>query len=308
MRFLFISKGGESLGMAARVGREGHSVAFYCDCAWDWEEPPGTGITPIARTTERLCQAPETPLDTRFSSRAREELLSYDPDVVVFDMVGFGPLADRFRREGIPVIGGSQVADWLELDRGFGTGVMRSVGIRIPDTQEFQTWEEAKEFARSYDGRLVLKPSGNAECAKTYVSRGKEDLLPMMELYSKSTEPPVELQEFVEGVEVSCEGWFDGEDWLPLWNSTWEEKRLFPGGVGPNTGCMGSVVKVFWEPPRLFLEGVGRMEELLRAARYTGPLDLNSIVTESGVYGLEWTSRFGYVAVENLCEGLVSPL
>src|SRR3954470_1477772 len=50
-------------------------------------------------------------------------------DLIIFDDVGFGPLADRLRREGKLVVGASAYTDRLELDRDFGAQEMRAAGL-----------------------------------------------------------------------------------------------------------------------------------------------------------------------------------
>jgi phosphoribosylamine-glycine ligase len=79
-----------------------------------------------------------------------------------------------------------------------------------------------------------------------------------------------------------------------------EEKKLFAGGVGPNTGCMGNVVW-HWTPEiseYLYDTLFKSLEPALRNAKYLGPLDINAIWTPNGPYGLEWTARFGYDAIQ----------
>jgi len=58
---------------------------------------------------------------------------------------------------------------------------------------------------------------------------------------------------------------------------------------------------------RLFTEGVGKMESTLRRVGYRGPIDLNTIVTKDKLYGLEFTTRFGYDAIFTFNELLKTP-
>ena len=59
------------------------------------------------------------------------------PDLVVFDTVGLGRLADLIRTNGLPVLGGCRWADEAETDYDYGCKLMKQVGINItrPDTQ-----------------------------------------------------------------------------------------------------------------------------------------------------------------------------
>jgi phosphoribosylamine--glycine ligase len=115
-------------------------------------------------------------------------------------------------------------------------------------------------------------------------------------IYAKTKGAPFMLQEFVKGTEVSIEGWFNGEDFYLL-NCTLEEKKFMNDGKGPNTGCSGNLVFNFGSSePLLYRQGLAKMKPYLKKIGYTGMLDLNTIVTKEGLYGLEWTPRFGYDA------------
>jgi len=49
-------------------------------------------------------------------------------------------------------------------------------------------------------------------------------------------------------------------------------------------------------------DGIGKVVKVLKKVDYRGPIDLNSIVNEEGLWGLEFTVRFGYDAVQTLME------
>jgi phosphoribosylamine--glycine ligase len=122
----------------------------------------------------------------------------------------------------------------------------------------------------------------------------------MLEYYEGIKEE-FELQEKVEGIEISTELWFNGKEVVNV-NHTMEEKPFLEGGRGPKAGCMGSVVWIGSENSRLFKEGVGRLIPALKKLDYRGPLDLNTIVSKDKLYGLEFTARFGYDALFVLLE------
>lgn len=69
-------------------------------------------------------------------------------DLIIIDDIGFGALADRLRKEGKAVVGGSSYTDRLELDRDFGAQEMKAAGLIIPDSWEFGSFEEAIKFVR----------------------------------------------------------------------------------------------------------------------------------------------------------------
>lgn len=230
--------------------------------------------------------------------------LRIDPheSVVISDMVGAGEACDILKEKGVYVIGGGRLNDQLELDRDFGTDFMRKHGILVSETTVFTNFADARKFIEETGKRYVFKPNGNLETDLTYVSTSAENLLGMLD-YLESRVPEgceFELQEFIDGIEMSTEAWFNGEKFLQPINSTMEEKKFMVGNVGPNTGCMGNVVWS-WEPEisdYLYRTLFKPMEEELQEAKYLGPLDINAIWTPEGPYGLEFTSRFGYDAIQ----------
>jgi phosphoribosylamine-glycine ligase len=74
------------------------------------------------------------------------------------------------------------------------------------------------------------------------------------------------------------------------------------GNKGPNTGCSGNLVWIFDQvnKPLIFREGLLKLKDFLQQYNYRGMIDLNTIVTEGEIYGLEWTPRFGYDASATL--------
>src|SRR6476469_600632 len=50
-------------------------------------------------------------------------------DVIVFDDIGFGAAAERLRKEGKAVVGGTPLSDRLELDRDFAQDELRKAGV-----------------------------------------------------------------------------------------------------------------------------------------------------------------------------------
>jgi phosphoribosylamine--glycine ligase len=84
-------------------------------------------------------------------------------DLIIIDDVGFGSLADRLRKEGKPVVGGSGYTDRLEFDRDFGAQEMKAAGLTIPDSWEFDSFNDALKFVEKNPSRYVVKPSGKAQ-------------------------------------------------------------------------------------------------------------------------------------------------
>ena len=305
MRILFISNEGDSLSIAQRVDREDHKALLYINNPEARKVGDGLvekiGFTlPIVNGTGKVNK-----------NNVSKLLDIAAPNLVVFDMVKLGEVADTILSMGYPVFGGSKWSDLAELHRDYGIKLMKAAGIDTPPSQHFKSGDTNKAiaFINSSDKRYVYKPSGNIETSHTYVSKGRDDLIAMLQLW-KNDKADFELQEYIEGVEVSAELWWNG---FTSSNHNWtmEEKALMNEGIGATTGCMGNIVCRCREKDRLISEGVGKMERLLKKTNYRGVLDLNAIVTKDKLYGLEFTTRFGYDAIQaflTLFKGSISKL
>lgn len=225
--------------------------------------------------------------------------------VAIFDFSGMGATADKLRAAGVPVVGGSRFADRMEEDRQFGTDLMVEAGIRVPLTVELDKFNEVDGFLKEYgedeDGcerRFVFKPSGKGLPSHlTYVSSDNEDLRQYVGYVEKNYAAKVDsfvLQEFIEGVAVSTEAYCDGTRFVRPYNHTLEVKGFMDRNLGPATGCSGNIVWAEHGPCRIAANGLAKIEKAVAAAGHVGPIDLNAIVNEEGVWGLEWTPRMGY--------------
>lgn len=219
--------------------------------------------------------------------------------IILFDMSGNGEMADDLREEGYLVFGASTFSDDLEKDRQFGLDVMKHCGIKLPETKEFEDFDDAIPFLKDREGKkFVFKPSGTMPCKLTYVSEDNEDLESYMRFVEEKFGNEIEsfvLQEFVEGDLVSSEVFCDGEKIVGVPNHTVEAKKFMNDDKGPATGCSGNIVWLA-EGSNIVKNGVMKVKDLLIKENFVGQIDLNAVVNDQGIYGLEWTPRFGYDA------------
>lgn len=276
MRILLVSEKGDGAWFVWLMRHEGHDVEWLVTSEKDASSMSGLIPPPLRKA----------PNPSKY-------------DLIVFDSSGLGEAADA-AREYTAVIGGSELADQLEHDRMFGIQVMEEAGIKVPEWEVFHTEQEAVKWLEKTHKRCVFKPLGDAGSAATYVAKDEEDMKRYLPKLVKLTKGQgFVLQEFIAGTEVSTEGWWNGNEFVAI-NHDLEEKKFMNDDLGPNTGCSGCVV---WMPPKptvLFQQGLAKMAPLLKDSGYVGPLDLNAIVTEGEVFGLEWTPRFGYEGTCNL--------
>ncbi len=286
MKFLLHSVCGYGSGLAFRLWQEGHDVSLYI------KEPaykPCLGG--IVKHVNSLSEG-----------------LSEDT-IIIFDLNGDGKKADSLRKEGYHVIGGGDFCDLLEFDRSFSMDLCRRSGIPVPPFTQFKKGEIGKaiEFVRSSQKRYVLKIDDNLSHDLTYVAKEAEDMIQELEWIEEKgmMNGDFLLQEFIEGIEISTEVWFQNGKPLPTPNGTIEVKKFMSGNLGPATSCEMSVVWAYGSlDTKIVKETMGKLFPIIEKLRYTGPIDINSIISKKDKkpYFLEFTPRFGYSAIYALAE------
>lgn len=290
-KFLFVSLESLSGDLAWNLVKEGHEVKVYIQAKSDDDVYEGF-LKKVDAWEPHVAWA----------------------DVVCFDDVEFGEAAEKLRREGKKVIGGTVYTDRLEIDREFGQAELKKYGINVLPSWQFENYEEGIRFIKENPGRYVFKPSGNTPSGgKGLLFLGQEedgrDLLGLLEQNKKSWSkktPVFLLQKYISGVEVAVGAFFNGNDFVYPICVNFEHKRIYPGNIGPFSGEMGTLV--YWSTPNvLFDETLKKMLPALKESGYVGYIDINCIVNGRGIYPLEFTSRFGFPTIQIQLEGITMP-
>ncbi|HYW00365.1 MAG TPA: phosphoribosylglycinamide synthetase C domain-containing protein [Candidatus Acidoferrum sp.] len=288
-KFLFISDLGSIGDLAFAVKNEGNEVKY------------------------NIRSKAEKEISDGFLEKTEDwESLKNWADVIIFDDIGFGTIADRLRKEGIAVIGGSSVSDRLELDRDFGHEQLKKAGLQTIPSWEFSNFDDAITYVKSNPDRYVVKPSGRAQEEKALSFVGQEedglDVLAVLERYKNAWSTKIksfQIQRFVSGVEVAVGAFFNGHEFILPACINFEHKRMFNGDIGPSTGEMGTLM--FWaDRSRLYNETLEKFKPILAGMRFVGYFDINCIVNSRGIYPLEITPRFGYPTISIQMEGVTS--
>lgn len=289
MKFLFVSPEALSIDLAHVVRQEGNEVKFFIHSVT--EKDVGDGFVEKVDSWED---------QTDWA------------DVIVFDDIGFGKPAEKLRADGKSVVGGSIYTDRLENEREFGQQELAKAGVSVLPNWNFSDFEEAIKFVQGNPGRYVIKPSGRAQNEKELLFVGQEedgnDVINVLAHYKKNWSNKIkifQIQQFSSGVEVAVGAFFNGKDFVLPVNINFEHKRLFPGNIGPSTGEMGTLM--FWNKRgRIFEMTLDKMKSALAASGYAGYIDVNCIANGTGIYPLEFTSRFGYPTISIQMEGITS--
>lgn len=291
-KFLFVSYDALITDIAWQIKKQGHEVKLYI--REEAAKPIGDGFVEKTDDWEREADW---------------------ADVIVFDdVLGMGEMAEKMRKAGKAVVGGSAYTDKLEDDRSFGQSELKKHGINIIPFQDYENIDTAIEYVKANPARYVIKPSGEAANIKRLLYVGVEedgkDVLQMLESYKHvygDRLKQFQLQKRVSGVEVAVGAFFNGLEFVTPINVNFEHKKLFPGNIGPSTGEMGTLM--YWsEPNRLFNQTLKKLEGTLRNESYVGYIDLNCIVNGQGIYPLEFTARFGYPTISIQQEGIQTPI
>jgi len=287
-KFLFISWETLSGDLAWTIRKEGHEVKAYIK----YEDDVYDGFLDKVRNWKSYVEW---------------------ADVIVFDDVGFGAQADKLRKAGKAVVGGSSYMDKLEDDREFGQSEMKKAGMLTLPNWNFSDYDEALKFIKDNPGRYVYKPSGFVPGDwRGLLFMGKEedgnDLYEMLDSNKEVIQKKIktfQLQKFATGVEVGVSAFFNGHDFIYPLTIAFEHKRLFPGELGPMTGEMGT--SMFWsEPNNFFRSTLEKMKGPISESGYVGYVDINCILNARGIYPLEFTCRFGYPTISIQQEGVLS--
>ena len=290
--FLFISLSALITDIAWKIREEGHNVKFYTKEADDKEV--GDGFIDKVDSYEKHLEW---------------------ADVIVFDdTLGQGTIAQQLREQGHLVVGGTTYTDRLEDERAFGQAELKKHGINIIPSKDFTSFTEAITYVQENPAKYVIKPSGEAGGIKGLLFVGEEedgkDVLQVLNDYKAAWEkkiPEFQLQKKVTGVEIAVGAFFNGNKFIEPINVNFENKKLFPGNLGPSTGEMGTTM--FWsEQNKMFNQTLKKFEKRLAEENYVGYIDLNCIVNAKGIYPLEFTARFGYPTISIQQEGIITPI
>ena len=290
MEFVLLSADGSGIPIALRLQREGFNVFYAVKPKPDDKET----MNAVLETGDGLL-AHKKPFSIASNLIKKANSLR-DKVIVIFDMNHNPELADKLRKAGYMVIGSGTVFEKLEDDRKFGLQTMKQCGISIPESYEFKKIDKAKNFLSSQPSKKawVFKPDAE-EAWATFPADTNDELINYMDSYKSKIEKPFILQEKIKGIEVSVEGWFNGDSFV-FWDATLERKKISAGDIGRNCGCAGDVVWRLQGTERVITEGLFKVEPLLKHIGIPCMIDLNQIVNNKGLWAIEWTPRFGYNA------------
>ena len=277
MRLLIVDPKGLGLDFAMRCQKDGHDVRLALRMT-EKTKNIGKGLVQVVD-------------DYRKWMRWADIVFMTDNTLYVTDM-------ERWRAEGVKIVGASVESAAWELDRSAGMKVMQRAGIDLPSYKEFRDYDSAIAYVKREDRRFVSKviDGGNEDKALSYCAETPEDMVYMLQRWKKlkKLSGPFALQEFISGCEMAVGAWFGPHGFNAGWCENFEFKKLMNDDMGVATGEQGTVLR-YVRASKLARKVLLPLADALAKVGYVGYVDVNCIVDDAGQpWPLEFTMRPGW--------------
>ncbi len=289
MKVLVIGKGAREHALCWRLHSSQSVWGLFC-------APGNPGIDQLAKPVN-IAQDDFAAL-VAYAKENKIDLTIVGPD----DPIGAG-IVDEFEKAGLRVFGPTKAAAQLESSKAFAKSIMREAGVPTADFKVFDDAEAARAYAKTRDGKVVVKADGLALGKGVVVCRDLESanlaIADAMESRKfGAAGARVVLEEVLRGEELSFFALCNGDDAIPL-GLCQDHKTIFDGDRGPNTGGMGAYSPVPQFPASLearLLEEVVRpvlRVMKLRGMPFRGVLFVGLMVDGERINVIEFNVRFG---------------
>jgi phosphoribosylamine--glycine ligase len=219
-------------------------------------------------------------------------------------------IVDRFRSEGLAIVGPTARAAQLEGSKSFAKDFMIRAGIPTARHRTVNSVPEARAALDEFGIPVVLKADGLAAGKGVVIAHSRQEA--EAALFSLSGSRLV-VEEFLAGEEVSFIVLSDGTRFVSF-APTQDHKPVWDGDQGPNTGGMGAyrdskllsaeqtdeVVRIVVEPALAGMAAEG--------TPFTGFLYAGLMMTEDGARVLEFNARMGDPETQPLMHSLEGDL
>ena len=234
----------------------------------------------------------------RFCKERQIDLVLIGPEIPLAD-----GLADSLSAERIRCFGPSQAAAQIEASKSFAKDFMARHHIPTARYATFDKVRDVIDYLEIVDYPVVIKASGLAAGKGVILPETLDEAKAVVEsiLIDKTfgeAGSEVIIEERLSGQEVSLMAFTDGETIVPMLPAQ-DHKRLLDGDNGPNTGGMGA-----YAPAPIFTADLMHetVESILKPAvdglrneniPFVGVLYAGLMLTQNGIYALEFNCRFG---------------
>ena len=289
MKILVVGGGGREHAIIWKLNQSPSVKEIYC-------APGNAGIGKIAK-------------NVGISSNNIEKLVEFSREIGI-DLTIVGPeeplvrgIVDKFRQNGLRIIGPTKHAAQLEGSKIFAKEFMKKYNIPTARYNIANTFEEASKIIGNCSYPVVIKADGLAAGKGAFICENKEEALNMAkELLEKKilgeSGENIVVEEFLYGTETSILCFIDGNTIIPM-ESSQDYKRAFDEDKGEMTGGMGT-----YSPNYVYTEEVAKqarakiLQPTLTGIQkekmdYRGIIYVGLMITEEGPKVLEYNVRFG---------------
>ncbi len=212
-------------------------------------------------------------------------------------------IVNEFNKRNLKIFGPTKEAARIEGSKVFAKKILKKYDIPTAEFDVFTDPEEALHFLERATYPLVIKAEGLAEGKGVVIATKKEEAFAAVDkimddrIFGDAGERIV-VEDFLEGQEVSIIALTDGENIIPLAPAQ-DNKAVFDGDEGPNTGGMGSFSPLPFITEELEKQICNNiMKPSIRAFQkegidYKGIIYTGLILTDMGPKVLDFNTRFG---------------
>ena len=270
MKVLVIGSGGREHALVWKLSHSPSVTEIYA-------APGNPGIAELATCIN----------STDYFAIAREH--NIDLTVVGPEAPLVAGIVDRFRADGLLIVGPTAECAQLEGSKLYSKRFMQKLGIPTAAFATASSHEEAVTVLDTFEYPLVLKTDGLAAGKGVVIAQDRKEAdaalaqLPM----------PMVIEEFLQGEEVSFIVLSDGKTAVPFEPSQ-DHKRVFDGDQGPNPGGMGAYSDSNLLTPEqrtLIMNTI--IDPVIHATGFTGFLYAGLMMTPQGPKVLEFNVRMG---------------
>ncbi|OLC24180.1 MAG: hypothetical protein AUJ08_07345 [Thaumarchaeota archaeon 13_1_40CM_3_50_5] len=202
---------------------------------------------------------------------------------------------EKFVPQFIKELGGRQIAIFLDW-YAFGDGTMIKTGSRIFYASSKRLADDVQELLLKA-GRVGLVRTGKRKAERIWIE----------DHFANSSKVQYEVMEGMNRIESCLDKRdakvvdYDGK----VYCATVKNHTMYVRRNGKPYWC-GNTLMLWTQRSRIFELTLEKMKENLAASGYVGYIDVNSIANGTGIYPLEFTSRFGYPTISIHMEGITS--
>ncbi len=242
--------------------------------------------------------ATDIPGLVEFAKKEKIDLTLPLPD----DPLALG-IVDEFQRAGLRIWGPTKAAAQIEWSKAYSKDFMQRHNLPTAKFEIFNDYKMALEYVKKQSLPVVIKASGLALGKGVVIAKTLEEANMALEnmmvkkVFGNSGNEIV-IEEFLVGGEISIHVFSDGKNYK-VFPTSQDHKPIYDGGMGPNTGGMGTISPVPFVDDQ-FLETIEKIivkptlaQLSLSGAPFVGVLYPGLILTPDGPKILEFNARFG---------------